>query len=79
VLVEIAGCGVCHTDVGFLYDSVPTKHALPLVLGHEISGVVVATSASTRAWEGRRVIVPRSRLRRVRLLQGGTSPPAAAR
>ncbi len=58
VLVEIAGCGVCHTDVGFLYDNVPTRHPLPLVLGHEISGVVVATSPSTRAWEGRRVIVP---------------------
>ncbi len=23
VLVETAGCGVCHTDLGFFYDGVP--------------------------------------------------------
>ena len=40
VVVEVAGCGVCHTDLGFLFDGVPTRHALPLTLGHEISGVV---------------------------------------
>ncbi len=42
VVVEVAGCGVCHTDLGFLYDGVRTKHALPLTLGHEISGRVAA-------------------------------------
>ena len=42
VLVQVAGCGVCHTDLGFLYGGVRTRHALPLALGHEISGVVVA-------------------------------------
>ena len=55
VLIQVAGCGVCHTDLGFQYDGVPTRHALPLVLGHEISGVVVAGDA---AWIGKRVIVP---------------------
>ena len=29
VLVEVAGCGVCHTDLGFFYDGVPTRHPLP--------------------------------------------------
>ena len=38
VLVEVAGCGVCHTDLGFYYDGVPTRHPFPLTLGHEISG-----------------------------------------
>ena len=38
VTIEIAGCGVCHTDLGFYYDGVKTNQALPLVLGHEISG-----------------------------------------
>ena len=33
VLVAVAGCGVCHTDLGFFYDGVPTRHALPLTLG----------------------------------------------
>ena len=23
VIVEIAGCGVCHTDLGYFYDGVP--------------------------------------------------------
>lgn len=42
VLVKIAGCGVCHTDLSFWHSGVQTKHALPLTLGHEISGIVVA-------------------------------------
>jgi len=24
VLVKVAGCGVCHTDLGYFYDGVPT-------------------------------------------------------
>ena len=36
VLVAVAGCGVCHTDLGYLYDGVPTRHPFPLVLGHEV-------------------------------------------
>jgi 6-hydroxycyclohex-1-ene-1-carbonyl-CoA dehydrogenase len=58
VLVEIAGCGVCHTDLGYYYDGVRTKHALPLTLGHEISGRVVDAGAGARRWVGRAVIVP---------------------
>ena len=41
-LVEVAGCGVCHTDLGYFYDGVPTVSKPPLTLGHEISGIVVA-------------------------------------
>ncbi|MCC7461443.1 MAG: 6-hydroxycyclohex-1-ene-1-carbonyl-CoA dehydrogenase [Gammaproteobacteria bacterium] len=58
VVVEVAGCGVCHTDLGYLYDGVPTRHALPLCLGHEISGRVVATGAGAESWSGRSVIIP---------------------
>jgi 6-hydroxycyclohex-1-ene-1-carbonyl-CoA dehydrogenase len=58
VLVEIAGCGVCHTDLGYYYDGVRTKHELPLTLGHEISGRVVAAGADADWWSGRAVIVP---------------------
>jgi len=58
VVVEIAGCGVCHTDLGYYYDGVRTKHELPLALGHEISGRVVAGGSNARAWLGRAVIVP---------------------
>jgi 6-hydroxycyclohex-1-ene-1-carbonyl-CoA dehydrogenase len=58
VLVEISGCGVCHTDLGYYYDGVRTKHALPLTLGHEISGHVVDTGANALWWIDRAVIVP---------------------
>ncbi len=58
VLVEVAGCGVCHTDLGFYYDGVRTRHELPLTLGHEISGRVVAAGPSSKALVGRDVVVP---------------------
>ncbi|MCP4316141.1 MAG: 6-hydroxycyclohex-1-ene-1-carbonyl-CoA dehydrogenase [Hyphomicrobiales bacterium] len=57
VLVEIAGCGVCHTDLGYYYDGVRTSHALPLALGHEISGTVIAAGANTGEWLNRPIIV----------------------
>lgn len=58
VVVEVAGCGVCHTDLGFYYDGVRTNHPLPLALGHEISGRVVAAGAGAESWTGKAVIVP---------------------
>jgi len=58
VVIEVAGCGVCHTDVGFAYDGVPTRAPLPLTLGHEISGRVVAAGERASQWVGRSVIVP---------------------
>ncbi len=30
VVVRVAGCGVCHTDLGFYYEGVPTRHPFPL-------------------------------------------------
>jgi 6-hydroxycyclohex-1-ene-1-carbonyl-CoA dehydrogenase len=58
VLVEVAGCGVCHTDLGYLYDGVRTNHPLPLCLGHEISGRVVQAGAGAERWPGKAVLVP---------------------
>ncbi len=58
VLVEVAGCGVCHTDLGYYYDGVRANHALPLALGHEISGTVVAAGANVEDWLQQTVIVP---------------------
>jgi 6-hydroxycyclohex-1-ene-1-carbonyl-CoA dehydrogenase len=58
VVIEIAGCGVCHTDLGYYYDGVRTKHDLPLTLGHEISGRVLDTGANAIWWADRTVIVP---------------------
>lgn len=58
VVVRVAGCGVCHTDLGYLYDGVPTRHALPLTLGHEISGVVSHAAPGAEAWIDHSVVVP---------------------
>ena len=58
VAVAIAGCGVCHTDLGYYYDGVRTNHPLPLALGHEISGSVVAAGDGAQTWLGKSVIVP---------------------
>lgn len=58
VVVEVAGCGVCHTDLGFWRDGVATRHPLPLTLGHEIAGVVVEAGEEFRHLLGTEVIVP---------------------
>lgn len=58
VILEVAGCGVCHTDVSFAVDGVPTRKPLPLILGHEISGRVVAAGEKAERWLGRSVLVP---------------------
>ncbi|MCP4349264.1 MAG: 6-hydroxycyclohex-1-ene-1-carbonyl-CoA dehydrogenase [Desulfobacterales bacterium] len=55
VLVEIAGCGVCHTDLGYFFGGVPTVSKPPLTLGHEISGTVVA---GDEKWIGKEVLIP---------------------
>jgi 6-hydroxycyclohex-1-ene-1-carbonyl-CoA dehydrogenase len=55
VLVEVKGCGVCHTDLSYFYMGVRTDQPPPLSLGHEISGVVVAGEAS---YIGKEVIIP---------------------
>lgn len=58
VVVAVAGCGVCHTDLGYFYDGIRTNLPLPLTLGHEISGRVVAAGAGAESWLGKAVIVP---------------------
>jgi 6-hydroxycyclohex-1-ene-1-carbonyl-CoA dehydrogenase len=58
VLIEVAGCGVCHTDLGYCYDGIRTKHELPLTLGHEISGRVLDAGCDALWWSDRAVIVP---------------------
>lgn len=58
VLVEVRGCGVCHTDLSYFFDGVPTQQKPPLTLGHEIAGVVVAAAEGDSPLLGREVIVP---------------------
>ncbi|MCB0365277.1 MAG: 6-hydroxycyclohex-1-ene-1-carbonyl-CoA dehydrogenase [Bdellovibrionaceae bacterium] len=58
VVVKVAGCGLCHTDITFYTGQVTPKHEMPLILGHEISGTVVATGSMGQGWMGKSVIVP---------------------
>ncbi len=58
-LLEVLGCGVCHTDLGYADGDVAPRAALPLVLGHEIAGRVLCVGAgASPALTGRRVLAP---------------------
>ena len=58
VLIEVAACGVCRTDL-HVVDGELTEPVLPLVLGHEIVGRVIASGpGATRFPAGTRVGVP---------------------
>lgn len=58
VRVRVAGCGLCHTDLGFAYDGVRTRRPLPLILGHEIAGLVEAAGPGAEGLLGAAVVVP---------------------
>jgi len=58
VILAVEACGLCHTDVGFLYGGVRPNAPLPLTLGHEIIGVCVAAGANEQDRVGQRFLVP---------------------
>jgi 6-hydroxycyclohex-1-ene-1-carbonyl-CoA dehydrogenase len=58
VLVKVAGCGLCHTDMSFMFGGVKTRAGLPLTLGHEISGTVVETGSKMAHLRDKKVVVP---------------------
>lgn len=58
VLIEVAACGVCRTDL-HVVDGELTEPTLPLVPGHQIVGPVVAAGAGAERFaHGERVGVP---------------------
>ena len=58
VLIQVAGCGVCHTDLHYLDHGTPTFKTPPMILGHEISGTVASVGDGvTNLKEGDRVLV----------------------
>jgi 6-hydroxycyclohex-1-ene-1-carbonyl-CoA dehydrogenase len=50
VLIRVAACGVCHTDLHYLDHGTPTFQPPPIVLGHEISGTVEAVGEEVDAF-----------------------------
>jgi len=59
ILVKVAACGVCHTDLHAADGDWPVKPPLPFIPGHEGVGHVTAVGAGVRnIREGDRVGVP---------------------
>ena len=58
VLVHVAACGVCHTDLHYIDHGTPTFKTPPLVLGHEIAGRLATADPTGRLLEGDRVLLP---------------------
>jgi propanol-preferring alcohol dehydrogenase len=59
VLVKVASCGVCHTDLHAAHGDWPVKPTLPFIPGHEATGYVAAAGPGvTTLKEGDRVGVP---------------------
>ena len=59
ILVKVAACGACHTDLHYIDHGVPTFKKPPIVLGHEASGTVEEVGAEvTNVTKGQRVLIP---------------------
>lgn len=59
VLVAVAGCGMCHTDLHYLDHGVKTFKDPPIILGHEAAGTVAALGDDVSGVaEGDRVLIP---------------------
>jgi 6-hydroxycyclohex-1-ene-1-carbonyl-CoA dehydrogenase len=59
ILVKVAACGVCHTDLHYIEHGVPTFKKPPVVLGHEASGIVEQVGGRvTNVKKGQRVLIP---------------------
>ena len=59
ILVKVAACGVCHTDLHYIDHGVPTFKQPPLILCHEASCVVAQAGALvTEFKDGDRVLLP---------------------
>ncbi|MHC4600882.1 MAG: zinc-binding dehydrogenase [Planctomycetota bacterium] len=59
ILVKVAACGVCHTDIGYVDHGVPTVKKPPMILGHETSGTVAAVGDGVKNFkEGDKILLP---------------------
>jgi len=59
ILVKIAACGVCNTDLHYIDHGVPTFKKPPMILGHEPSGIVEEAGSEVKNFKvGDRVLIP---------------------
>lgn len=58
VIVGVKTCGICHTDVNMVNGKYLPRHKPPLILGHELAGIVASVGSKISGFEpGDRVIV----------------------
>lgn len=60
-LIQVAGCGLCHTDLHYVDHGVETFKKPPLILGHEVAGTITALGPSGNGAThavGERVLIP---------------------
>ena len=58
LLVRVAACGICRTDLHYLHGT-PTFKQPPIILGHEVSGVVAeASDGAEQGRIGQHVLIP---------------------
>jgi len=58
VLVRVRGCAVRASDLAIFSGRIPVPIDLPLTLGNEISGNVVAAGRGAEHWRGHDVVIP---------------------
>lgn len=59
VLVRVAACGVCGSDVHMWHGTVPVGKT-PITLGHEIAGTVAALGPDAGSWKGGDPVIVRA-------------------
>ena len=58
ILVKVAACGVCHSDLEYIELGVRTVKEPPLILGHEASGIVEEVGSEVKNFKkGERVLL----------------------
>jgi len=58
VLIDVKACGICGSDIHIVYEGVTPTGFLPIILGHEPSGVVAEVGSNVKDWKvGDRVSV----------------------
>lgn len=58
VRIDVAFCGVCGTDLHIYQGHMDKRVSIPLVIGHEMSGIIAEVGAGVSGWkEGDRVVV----------------------
>jgi alcohol dehydrogenase, propanol-preferring len=51
VLIKVTAAGICHSDVGYVEGQIPVIVDLPIVLGHEVAGVVEEVGEGVTAFK----------------------------